>query len=622
MTVTVREEVDGALDRGEAGLALAGLKQLFQETPTLGSAQFVLDRISKLDSRGGAERTACRIAFLRSFTLEPMVPLLRAEAGLYGLDVSVQVGEFNTYMQDVLNTEGFLYTFQPHIAVLAVQTRDLVPALWNRFADLSGQEIQATISQAVSDLRHAISTFRANSQTHLIVHSFELPLTASNGVLDARMASSQVAAIQTLNQELALLARETKGVYVLDYDALVARYGRARWQDARKWLTARMPIASDCLIHLAREYMRFVLPLMGKTCKALAIDLDNTLWGGVIGEDGMTGIKLSAEYPGAAFQELQRAILDLYQRGIILAACSKNNLADAMEAIENHPGMLLRPHHFAALRINWQDKAQNLREIARELNIGIDAVAFIDDNPVERNRVRGEVPEVQVIELPADPMGYAQALRDWPVFERLTLSAEDRERGKMYAENRQRAELEQSAGSLEDFYRGLKMEAEIATVTPETLARTAQLTQKTNQFNMTTRRYSEQQIQEMQADPAYSVYTLKVRDRFGDNGLVGIAIAKLEGEICEIDTFLLSCRVIGRTIETAIIAHIAEKAKQRGAKVVQGWFLPTKKNAPAKDFYVQHGFEIIRETEEGALWSRDIVANPIVCPEWVACIEK
>ena len=382
-----------------------------------------------------------------------------------------------------------------------------------------------------------------------------------------------------------------------------------------------MPIAADCLIHLSREYLRFVLPLMGKTCKALAVDLDNTLWGGVIGEDGMTGIKLSAEYPGAAFLNVQRAILDLYQRGVILAACSKNNLADAMEAIETHPHMLLRPHHFAALRINWQDKAQNLREIARELNIGIDAVAFLDDNPVERNRVRGEVPEVQVLELPADPMGYAQALREWPVFERLTLSAEDRERGRMYAENRQRAELEQTAGSLEDFYRGLQMEAEMGQVTPDTLARTAQLTQKTNQFNLTTRRYSEQEVEAMRRDPAYRVVTLKVRDRFGDNGLVGVAITKTEGQTCEIDTFLLSCRVIGRTIETAILSHLAEQARQQGATVLQGWFLPTKKNAPARDFYAQHDFQPVQEREDGTLWQRDIAANPVHCPPWVKLSE-
>jgi FkbH-like protein len=364
--------------------------------------------------------------------------------------------------------------------------------------------------------------------------------------------------------------------------------------------------------------MRFVLPLMGRTCKALAIDLDNTLWGGVIGEDGMTGIKLSAEYPGAAFLNLQRAILDLYQRGVILAACSKNNLADAMEAIETHPHMLLRPHHFAALRINWQDKAQNLREIASELNIGIDAIAFLDDNPVERNRVRGEVPEVQVLELPADPMNYAQALREWPVFERLTLSAEDRERGRMYAENRQRAEMEQSAGSLEDFYRGLQMEAIMGQVTPDTLARTAQLTQKTNQFNLTTRRYSEQEIEAMRHDPAYQVVTLKVRDRFGDNGLVGVAITRTEGETCEIDTFLLSCRVIGRTIETAILSHLAEQARQQGATLLQGWFLPTKKNAPARDFYAQHDFQPVQEREDGTLWQRDIANTPVLCPPWVA----
>ena len=351
----------------------------------------------------------------------------------------------------------------------------------------------------------------------------------------------------------------------------------------------------------------------------MAVDLDNTLWGGVIGEDGMNGIRLGAEYPGAAFQELQRALLDLSRRGILLAVCSKNNPADAMEALSGHPGMVLQPRDFAAMRINWNDKAQNLREIAAELNIGLDTIAFLDDNPVERQQVREQAPEAIVIHLPEDPMGYAQAVRDCPWFERLTLSEEDLRRGELLrGAARARRNWKRSVTSKEDFYRSLEQVAEIAPVNPQTLARVSQLTQKTNQFNLTTRRYTEQQIAEMAASPAWRVWTLRVKDRYADNGLVGVAIAELDGEVCEIDSFLMSCRVIGRTVETAFLAHLAADARQQGATVLQGWFLPTKKNAPAREFYRDHGFEAAERTEEGVLWRLDLHEKEIRTPEWIS----
>jgi FkbH-like protein len=404
----------------------------------------------------------------------------------------------------------------------------------------------------------------------------------------------------------------------------VARHGRESWGDARKWLTVRLPIAAANLVWMAREWMRFLAPLAGRVAKILAVDLDNTLWGGVIGEDGMAGIQVGSEYPGAAYQALQQALLDLTGRGIMLAIASKNNLADAMEALRTHPGMLLRPEHFAAMRIDWNEKSQNLREIAAELNLGLDAIAFLDDNPIERQRVREEIPEVMVVELPDDPMAYARAVRGYPAFERLSISEEDRHRTRYYAADRQRTALEQSAGSREEFYRSLEQEAEITRVHMLTLVRVAQLTQKTNQFNLTTKRYTEQQIEELARRLDWQVLSIKVSDRYADNGLVGVAITHDHRDICEIDTFLLSCRVIGRTVETALLAHLAEEARERGLRRLEGWFLPTKKNAPAREFYREHGFSLLAEkTPDGApgeLWSLDLAEIGLQCPDWVRLI--
>jgi FkbH-like protein len=591
------------------------LSTLWRQKPTPAMASYILSRCERLWAH--VPLIPYRLALLRSFTIEPVVPLLRAAAFIAGIDLNVQVGEFNTYAQDMLDQSGWLSRFAPNVVILAVQARDIAPDLWERYPELSAAEIQAAVERIVGSFQDLVRVFRSHSQAHLIVHTLEQPWIPSQGILDGQLETGQGVAIQQINQELQRIASNHTGVYVLDYDALVARYGRTCWHDEGKWLTQRMPIAAHALGHLAHEWLRFLHPLAGRVCKALVTDLDNTLWGGVIGEDGMDGIKVGPEYPGAAYQLLQRAILDLYQRGIILAVGSKNNPEDALEALESHPGMLLRPQHFAALRINWNDKVQSIREIAAELNIGIEALAFLDDNPVERERVRTALPEVTVIDLPDDPMAYAQTLRESPVFERLTLSAEDQERGRYYAEQRQRVELEQRVTSLEDFYRSLQQEAEIAPVTPVTLARVAQLTQKTNQFNLTTRRYSEPQLAEMVTKPDWQVYTLRIRDRFGDSGLVGVAILHLFGNTCEIDTFLLSCRVIGRTVETAFVSFLAQQARSEGACHLRGWFFPTKKNVLAEDFYEAQGFALLSEVDEGLLWTLDLTRSIPTCPEWI-----
>ena len=520
-------------------------------------------------------------------------------------------------MQDIVDPQSSLYRFTPNAVILAVRTEDVAPDLASKFADQSPAAAQQAAERIASGYEQWVNSFRQHSQAAFIIHSLERPAHASLGVLDSQSETGQSGLIRQIDRKLRDIACANRGVYILDYDALVARHGSEHWHDERKWLMARLPIAADHLLHMAREWMRFLVPLTGRTSKVLVVDLDNTLWGGIIGEDGMAGIKVSAEYPGAAFQSLHRALLDLSRKGILLAICSKNNLDDALEALEKHPGMLVRAKDFAAMRINWGDKTQNLREIAQELNVGIDSLAFLDDNPFEREQVRAALPEVTVIDISGNPLEYAAAVRDCPVFERLTLSAEDQQRTAMYAQQRQRAGAEQSFQTKEDFFRFLEQEADLEPVTDLTLARVAQLTQKTNQFNVTTRRYSETQIAEMSTQRGWNIFSIRVRDRFGDHGLVGVAITRDEGEQCEIDTFLLSCRVIGRTVESALLAHIAKSAADRGCRRLVGWFLPTKKNAPARDFYRQHGFVEQQKENTGTLWVLDLKSSTLRAPDWI-----
>lgn len=614
-TSEVRQEIEQLVSRGVAGSAEQLLAELWRTEKTASAASFLVRQYEQLRPR--LKLLPHRLAILRSFTVEPMVPLLRAAAFIAKIDLTVQLSDFNAHVQEIIDPASRLYSFRPDAIILAVQARDLAPDLWGRFSHLRPEDVRSAVTRAVADFRGWINALRQNSRAHLIVHNLEQPSLPSAGILDSQTKAGQRAAIARINRELRAVCAEQTSAYVLDYDALVARHGQANWHDERKWLTVRMPIASQHLDNLVREWLKFVQPLTGRIAKALVVDLDNTLWGGVIGEDGMEGIKLGLEYPGAAFQELQRALLDLYARGILLAICSKNNQDDAMEALGKHPGMVLQPSHFAAMRINWGDKSQNLREIAAELNLGIDALAFLDDNPLERRQVRATLPEVFVLDLPSDPMDFARTVRECPVFERLALSTEDRQRGAMYQAQQERRQLEGNITSRVDFYWSLQQEAEIAPMTKSTLPRIAQLTNKTNQFNLTTHRYTEEQLFELAKSPDWHCFSVRVRDRFGDNGLVGVAITHDQAETCEIDTFLLSCRVIGRTIETAFLWFLAEHARARGAQRLQGWFLPTKKNAPARDFYSVHGLELQKENGNGSLWTLDLSARGPCCPDWI-----
>ena len=613
-----RKDIDSRIAEGDASGASRLLAALWEQEGGTALAGFVASRYQKLRDRLNLAHH--RLAILRSFTVEPIVPLLKASAYTRGIDLEIHTGEFNAYAQEILDPGSPLYRFAPDTAIVAVQTRDVAPDLWENYSRLSETERAAAVESVLGRFGDWLRAFRRHSPAALIVHSLETPMTPNQGILDGQSEDNQAETIRQINRGLRTLAREQRGVHILDYDALVARHGRSTWGDERKWLTVRLPVASPHLPHLAGEWLRFLHPLTGRIAKCVAVDLDNTLWGGVIGEDGMNGVRLGQEYPGAAFRELQRALLDLTRRGILLAVCSKNNQADAMEALAGHPGMLLSARDFAAMRINWNEKAQSLREIAAELNIGLDSVAFLDDNPVERQHIREQAPEAIVVDLPDDPMRYAQAVRDCAWFERLTQTAEDRQRGDYYASQRQRTHLEHSVTSKEDFYRSLEQVAEIAPVHPSTLARVAQLTQKTNQFNLTTRRYTEQQVAQLAECPGWRVWTLRVSDRYADNGLVGVAISHLDGDVCEIDSFLMSCRVIGRTVETALLAHLARDAGTQGAQRLQGWFLPTPKNAPAREFYREHGFEPAETAGEGVLWILDLTARRIQTPEWIRIV--
>jgi FkbH-like protein len=611
---SLRQQISDELDIGSWTSALQSLQNLWRTDSSSSTAAYVLSCKERCGDH--LSLRTCRLAVLRSFTVEPLFPLLRAGAFLHGIDLTVQAGPFNAHAQEMLDPASTLYAFSPDAVILALQARDLVPQFWSDFGCLSAEEARGIAQNVLQQIELWLIAFRKSSSAHLIIHTLERPLVPGQGILDHQVPGGQTESIEELNHGLRRLAKRFQNVYVLDYDSLIGRHGRENWHDPVKWATTRLPIATACLQHLAKEWLRFVYGVAGQVRKVLVTDLDNTLWGGLAGEEGLSGIQLGSRYPGVGYQNLQRVMIDLERRGILLAINSKNNEADALRILENHSEMLLRPDHFVAMKINWQDKAQNLREIAAELNVGTDSLVFLDDNPVERQRIRSEMPEVEVIELPADPMHYERALRDSVAFERLTLTAEDRVRTERYRKQRGRLELAQMATSLEEFYWSLKQIVTIASVQTDTLSRVAQLTRKTNQFNLTTRRYTEPQVQQMAEARGWAAYSVQVEDRFGDNGIVGVAIVHTADRVCEIDTFLLSCRVIGRTVETAVLSFIAREARLEGAHELRGRFTPTSRNAPASTFFEDHGFKRVSTEGSQTLWSLDLTRQDVECPAW------
>ena len=614
--INYRELAAQAAAAGQPQLSARWLARLLETAPTAANAGYINSRFADLAPQ--LQLPALKIAVLRSFTIEPLVPLVQARCFVAGLRTEWQVGGFNAFVQEILDDRSELYRFQPDVVFLAIRAADFSPALTRDAASLDPAAREAEAGAIAARLQDLLAQLRSRTPAAVIVHNFEQPAFTASGVLDAQSPFGERDAIAAVNRALGAAVRMHPSMFLLDYSELVARSGRLSWKDDVKRLTMSLPLAAGSLNHLADEYMRYLRPLSGKVCKAIAVDFDNTLWGGVIGEDGIEGIALGAEYPGNAHLELQRALLDLHARGILLCACSKNNRAEAIAVLEQHPAMRLRPEHFAAMEINWDDKAQNLRRLAATLNIGLDAIAFLDDNPTEREWVREQLPEVQVMDVPGGIAGYAEMLRRSPLFERLTLSDEDRARTRQYAEQRERAAVAENAGSLEEFLSSLQMVAAIRDLDRQTLPRVSQLTLKTNQFNVTTRRYQEADLAAMLREPGIAVRSLQLEDRFGDNGIVGVVITRARHDAWEIDTLLLSCRVIGRTAETALLADVAARAKAAGARWLEGWYVPTAKNAPASDCYARHGFVPIEERDGATLWRLDLGAASIEAPPWIA----
>jgi len=594
-----------------AGVPNAGDEILTLATHALSDAQLrrLADAIAQLAAQGTnlAPLTPFKLGLVGTGTLDLLIPLLAGSAARHGIVLECVHADYGQIIQEALDPNSKLNRAKCDAVLVALDYRSLpIPSgLGDR-----GNSVEASAA-FIDTLREG---FHANSGAVCIVQTFAPPPEQLFGSLDRRVALTTRSLLDALNRRLAESLAGTPDL-ILDIAGLAETVGLAEWYSPEQWNLAKLPFSATYARLYADHVGRLIGAIRGNARRCLILDLDNTLWGGVIGDDGLDGIRLAqGDAVGEAHLEVQRTALMLRERGIVLAVSSKNTDEIARAAFREHPEMLLREKHIAVFQANWNDKATNIKAIAEELTLGLQSMVFLDDNPVERGLVRQLLPRVAVPELPEDPALYARTLLAAGYFEAVAFSDEDRKRADFYQDNAKRLALQSKVGGIEAYLESLNMEITFAPFDAVGRERISQLINKSNQFNLTTRRYTEAEVAAAEADP--DAFTLQVRltDVFGDNGMISVIIARAAGEAeWEIDTWLMSCRVLGRKVEQMVLRELVLNAREQGVRRLIGVYRPTEKNAMVKDHYAKLGFTELGEG--GSHWvfdtATDIPAAPM-----------
>ncbi len=541
---------------------------------------------------------AFKLAFVSNATTDTLSDCMPAAAARHGIALDLVVPAYDQVMQQALDPASLVNGARPDAVLLALDHRWLQidrPAL--------AGDAETQIAAAMDRLQTTVDAYRSNSGAAVILQTLARPPLGLFGSYDQRVAGSVSAMISEANRRIIAMAARA-GNYLLDVDAIASAAGTQEWFDPVQWASFKLPFSARCASLYADHVGRLVAAIRGKSRKCLVLDLDNTCWGGVIGDDGLEGIKIGQGSPvGEAFLSVQQLAKDLRGRGIMLAVVSKNDDEVARRPFREHPDMLLGEADIAVFQANWIDKASNLEAIAAELNIGIDALVMLDDNPAERAELRAALPAVAVPELPSDPNWYAPCLAAAGYFEAVSFSNDDLIRVDSYAANARRADVLARSRDLGDYLSSLEMRASFGPFDTVGRQRIAQLVNKTNQFNLTTRRYTEAEIAAFQDDSHVHTTQVRLADRFGDLGMIGVTICRPlqeEGNAgWEIDTWLMSCRVLGRRVEEAMLRHIADAAAGVGITRLFGTYRPTGKNGMVRDHYDKLDFHLIREDADG-----------------------
>ena len=533
-----------------------------------------------------------RVAVLGSFTLNGLEETIRVKCFQKKIKCVTFVGGYNQYNQEILKKNSNLYEFAPDVTFLILDTRHILGELFFSSHSISKTEKENLVQQKSNEILNLVKSFSERSKSKIIISNLSIPTYSPYGINELKQDLGIQNIIYQINSILKKELLHEPSAHIFDLSGFISKHGENNVFDHKQFFYGDLKISIQYIPSLAEEFMGYIKAIMGLNKKCIVLDLDNTLWGGIIGEDGFNGIKLGDDPIGRSFVEFQRRLLALNQRGIILAINSKNNYDDAIEVIKKHPNMILREENFASIKINWNDKVSNQKEIVEELNIGSDSMVFFDDDPINREYMKKSIPEVLTPDIPNDSSQYAKILMEMNDFEILNITEEDTQRHTMYNEQRKRTEFQTQIADFDEFLKQLNVSVNIKKADDFTIPRISQLTLKTNQFNLTTRRYQEEEIRKFAMDDKKIVRCAEIIDKFGNNGITGVYIVNKNNEKeWIIDTFLLSCRVMSRGVEDGILSQIIQKARNDGVKIIKGEFIPTKKNKPAENFYENFGFK-------------------------------
>lgn len=537
-----------------------------------------------------------RLAVLSNGTVDFIADEIPAAAARHGVAVELVIPDFDQVVQMATDPNSAVNRSGPDGVLLAVDYR------WFGF-DSAAEDGEAAVVEGVDRLFAAAEAIRSHSGASLIFQTLAAPPAPLFGSYDRRVAQSPLAMVEATNAYIVARAADVGG-YVLDVAQLAARIGLDDWFDPTQWAAYKVPFSPHCNGAYADHLGRLLGAIRGKSRKCLVLDLDNTLWGGVVGDDGVEGLTVGLGNPlGEAFLEIQKMALTLRNRGVVLAVASKNDHQVAMDALQTHPEFLMRSEHIAVFQANWSDKASNLEAIAKTLSVGLDALVLLDDNPAERAQVRAALPAVAIPELPTDPAWYPWFLQSAGYFEAVGFSEEDKQRAVSYSANAQRAEVESKARDLGDYLSSLGMSLSVSEFDLPGRSRISQLINKTNQFNLTTRRYTEVEVADVETRGDRIGLQARLRDRFGDLGMIAVVICHIkdqdEGRTAHIDTWLMSCRVLGRKVEEAMFTALAEVLRSRGVTYLSAEYRPSQKNHMVREHYDKLGLPLLKEDEAG-----------------------
>lgn len=580
-------------------------EKIILESDTIASCIILSKEIDKI-----SKQTAKRVAILSNFTVKGLPECLKVKSFIHGIFLQIYEGEYGQWQQEILGDK--LYEFKPDIILLLIDIHGLDNDVLYANNDVKTEEINKLKAETKRELSQFVDHIKRKTNAKIVVSNSVKIWPPPAGIFDSKLNNGYYDIVDDYNNNLLDIYKNDSRVFIFNFNEWLGYIGKKYFWYDKYYFVADMRLSPEAMPLLADELTSYLIPLAGKKKKCIVLDLDNTLWGGVIGEDGLSGIKLSPTGEGQQFYYFQKLLLNLSKRGVLLAINSKNNEADVKEVFLKHPHMVLKENDIVVSKINWNNKAENMQAIAKELNIGLDSLLFIDDDLSNRELIKQILPEVGVLDLPTDSTKYIQALLNYKGFNTFEFTAEDKKRNEMYLQDRQRNEYKSAFIDMDTFLKGLDLRISIKEVDDFLAPRIAQLTQKTNQFNLTTNRYHEDDIKSF-IKSGDRLWALDVSDKFGEYGITGFCLAKDKPDVWEIDSILLSCRILGKKIEEQFFGFILNELKILKPKKVVAFYRPTEKNGQAKDFYGLFDFKKVKFTGSEDVWELNLdnhVFNP------------